>query len=709
MRLNEITAVPTVAFISELFESSNDYLWHGSRNEIPVLTPQPAVDTGGNPKSNKKAIYATADKNFAIAMGLAEKGSDTAGFPNDPQLVLFSGKIRHGQMVYLHKLPMYDANGRPLFEPGGNDREFTSVPGVTKLKPIEVEEVPVDQHLNLIRQPTPKDLKLKKYYLQRAKRAKRGVNEAFDQPYPVKWEKGEFGDYDALATLSDGTYLSIMFNREEDGEYQIEFHRNHSQDVTGEGDAQRVFATVLGAIQQFIKKQHPELVRFSATKDDDGDNQSRSKLYDRLVQRYANSWGYSVDVSDYAGSTVYELTNDLNEAKVIENQQVSTEDMINYIRKHHDNNLHSDYTSYIANTFTGFELEDVPVHSIKTDLPKLDRAKVEQYKTMDFSKAPPIVIGDGFILDGYHRANVAKALGIPTIRAYVGVKQVAEGQRQPLDFDSLYGKVFKITDNNGNPNTPGFSIVTPLNGASWNWQERPEFKKIVKQKLNDPGFLGDHKYQQIVDAMAGKLFDPAKHLVKEITAVPTVAKSKREHLDVMPNDGRPIPRGDEEHYLGKLVADMGHGLQLWSWTDRGTVTYYVFDTNTRTSQLGTTGRPYTSNRNSFVVQGVYSGPKNQYRAADLYAFLILNQGLTLVSDNKQSAGGYRVWQELEQRYGRRINIHGFDTSTDQGVNVTTKDEPDTHVARGDIKKAGPQMKRELGTISRDLRFVASAR
>ena len=494
-------------FIFELFESSNDFLWHGSRAEIPVLTPQPAVDTGGNPKSNKKAIYATADKNFAIAMGLTERGSDTAGFPNDPQLVLFSGKIRHGQMVYLHKLPMYDANGRALFEPGGNDREFTSVPGVTELKPIEVEEVPVDQHLNLIRQPTPKDLELKKYYLQRAKRAKRGVNEAFDQPYPVKWEKGEFGDYDALATLSDGTYLSIMFNREEDGEYQIEFHRNHSQDVTGEGDAQRVFATVLGAIQQFIKKQHPELVRFSATKDDDGDNQSRSKLYDRLVQRYANSWGYSVDVSDYAGSTVYELTNNLN----------------------------------------------------------------------------------------------------------------------------------------------------------------------------------------------------------EITLVPTVAKSKREHLDVMPNDGRPIPRGDEEHYLGKLVADMGNGYQLWSWTDRGTVTYYVFDTKTRTSQLGTTGRPYKTNHNSFVVQGVYSGPKNQYRAADLYAFLILKLGITLVSDNKQSEGGYKVWQELERRYGRKINVHGFDTKTDQGVNVTTQDEPDTHVDRATVKSAGPQMKKELGTISRDLRFVASAR
>ena len=197
--------------------------------------------------------------------------------------------------------------------------------------------------------------------------------------------------------------------------------------------------------------------------------------------------------------------------------------------------------------------------------------------------------------------------------------------------------------------------------------------------------------------------------IMEVTLVPSVAKSKREHLYVMPNDGKPIPQGDEEHYLGNLVADMGHGYQLWSWVSHGTVTYYVFDTDTRTSQLGTTGRPYTTHHNSFVVQGVYSGPKNRYRAADLYAFLILDQGLTLVSDNKQSAGGYRVWQELEQRYGRRINIHGFDTSTDKGVNVTTQDEPDTHVDRDTVKRAGPQMKKELGSISRDLRFVASAK
>jgi hypothetical protein len=237
-------------------------------------------------------------------MGLTTPGSDTAMFPNDLQMVLFKGQIRKGQMVYLHKVP------KDLFI-RHTGQEYYSKPGVTEIKPLEVVAVPVDKWLHLIRTATPTDLELQKKY------QKQSVNEAFDQPYPVKWEKGEFGDYDALATLADGTYLSIMFNHEEDGEYQIEFHRNHSQEVTGEGDAQRVFATVLGAIQQFIKKQQPERVRFSATKDDEDNSQSRTKLYDRLVQRYASSWGYSVDISDYAGSTVYELTNNLNEITAV--------------------------------------------------------------------------------------------------------------------------------------------------------------------------------------------------------------------------------------------------------------------------------------------------------------------------------------------------------------------------------------------------------
>ena len=342
---------------------------------------------------------------------------------------------------------------------------------------------------------------------------KKTVTEAFDQPYSMTWEHGD-GSHDALVKLPDGTNLSIMFSIDYDGngeeEWTVEFWRNNSQDATGEGDQQRIFATVLNAIQQFIKIENPERIRFSANKDVEPGQKanSRSNLYNKLVQRYGNTWGYEVDTSDYAGSTVY----------------------------------------------------------------------------------------------------------------------------------NLY--------------------------------------KLYEQKVN------------------------------EITSVPTVAKSKRQHLDVMPNDGKPIPKGREEYFLGDMITGISEGYQLWSWADRGTVTYYVYDTENRICQLATTGRPYKTNRDSFVVQGVYSGPKNKFRAADLYAFLILNQGLTLVSDNKQSAGGYRVWQELEHRY-KTINVHGFDTNTNKGVNVTTQDEPDTHVDRATVKTAGPQMKKELGTISRDLRFVAS--
>jgi hypothetical protein len=140
------------------------------------------------------------------------------------------------------------------------------------------------------------------------------VSEGFNQPYPLKWEKGEHGDYDALARLDDGNYLSIMFNKEnnQDNEeaWSVEFYRNNSQEVTGEGDAQRVFATVLTAIQTFIKKYEPNKIIFSASKEvEPGQKaQSRASLYDSLVQRYARSWGFRALRADTGSKVIYELS-----------------------------------------------------------------------------------------------------------------------------------------------------------------------------------------------------------------------------------------------------------------------------------------------------------------------------------------------------------------------------------------------------------------
>jgi hypothetical protein len=138
------------------------------------------------------------------------------------------------------------------------------------------------------------------------------LSESFGNPYAFTWEQSEYGDWDALATASDGSPISIMFSHEVDDEWKVEFYRNNSQEVSGEGDAQRIFATVLLAIQQFIKKEQPYRILFSASKDNwakqKQNSESRTSLYNRMVRRYANAWGYDEFYQDQGDHTIYELT-----------------------------------------------------------------------------------------------------------------------------------------------------------------------------------------------------------------------------------------------------------------------------------------------------------------------------------------------------------------------------------------------------------------
>jgi GNAT superfamily N-acetyltransferase len=142
---------------------------------------------------------------------------------------------------------------------------------------------------------------------------KQSLSETFDQPYPLTWEHSEYGDVDALATLDDGTYLSVTFSEREDDHWRVEFYRNNSQQITGQGDAHRVFATVLAAIAEFVKKQQPRGLSFAAVKGDEDDDSiqdqlSRIKLYDRMVERYARSAGYGVTRVDKTHLVAYKLT-----------------------------------------------------------------------------------------------------------------------------------------------------------------------------------------------------------------------------------------------------------------------------------------------------------------------------------------------------------------------------------------------------------------
>jgi hypothetical protein len=141
-------------------------------------------------------------------------------------------------------------------------------------------------------------------YLQQS--MKQGVAEAFDQPYAIQWRK-QNGDWHATADLDDGSELIVLFMAQGDNNWMVEFERDENMEITGEGDAPRVFATVLTAMQQFIAKRKPARLNFSAEKEDDPTG-SRARLYDRMVQRYITGTGYDLARKDYPGGATYTLT-----------------------------------------------------------------------------------------------------------------------------------------------------------------------------------------------------------------------------------------------------------------------------------------------------------------------------------------------------------------------------------------------------------------
>ena len=191
----------------------------------------------------------------------------------------------------------------------------------------------------------------------------------------------------------------------------------------------------------------------------------------------------------------------------------------NYIKKHHDKNLHPDYLDNL-NKFSKFILKNIPVNSLK----------FEQYKKMNFNTAPPIVVGDGYVLDGYHRATAAKELGIPTIKAYVGTKAIAEGKyggtpytynlpKRPLNVPLLIqkGAIF-VTYPHGDDGWETdakldwqLSLITLMNVEQEPWcKEAPKYRKPASYKkaeqqinssapnLGNDQLVYDGKYNQIL-------------------------------------------------------------------------------------------------------------------------------------------------------------------------------------------------------------------
>jgi hypothetical protein len=93
-------------------------------------------------------------------------------------------------------------------------------------------------------------------------------------------------------------------------EVNIVFTVDGTMKVTAKGSQMKIFGAVINHITSWIK-EHPRinLVNFSAHKEDpdDPDENSRSKLYSRLVKRYASKMGFKVEEIDIDVMVLYVL------------------------------------------------------------------------------------------------------------------------------------------------------------------------------------------------------------------------------------------------------------------------------------------------------------------------------------------------------------------------------------------------------------------
>ena len=143
------------------------------------------------------------------------------------------------------------------------------------------------------------------------------LSEAFDKPYRFR-KKELFKGYIVYKfTPDDGSDVDVFFKEneisDEESVWFVTFERNLEMGVTGEGDAMRIFATVIDVLKDFTKKEKPQEIAFSADKPawavDAGKGQkgSREKLYKKMVQRYAGRMGYKYTSASSSTATEFRL------------------------------------------------------------------------------------------------------------------------------------------------------------------------------------------------------------------------------------------------------------------------------------------------------------------------------------------------------------------------------------------------------------------
>jgi hypothetical protein len=150
-------------------------------------------------------------------------------------------------------------------------------------------------------------------------------SEAFDTK--VKWKTIEKqveddAEYYLYETRIDDRNIILIYtlDKEDDGSFScgVVFRTGSAKPgvgsgttiaVTGEGSQMKILGAVINHMKEFIKKRKDiSIVEFSADKGRDGSSTSRTSLYKRLVKRFANTLGFSLEIESQRNMDTFILT-----------------------------------------------------------------------------------------------------------------------------------------------------------------------------------------------------------------------------------------------------------------------------------------------------------------------------------------------------------------------------------------------------------------
>lgn len=147
----------------------------------------------------------------------------------------------------------------------------------------------------------------------------RTIVETFDTT--TDWVEGYSSDTDRdYATKLGDDYIEIHYKSLNNFQKSVvvDFTRNNSHRITGEGNEFKIFGAVINHIYDFLK-DNPQIstITFSASKPTGNfgvRDTARSGLYDKMVRVFAKKLGFDYSVHDFGFMNAYELKRKIKEA-----------------------------------------------------------------------------------------------------------------------------------------------------------------------------------------------------------------------------------------------------------------------------------------------------------------------------------------------------------------------------------------------------------